>query len=261
MYSKNNTTINIYWTRHSLSCSNIATSYALQLLNCKNNYKDFKKNNLYYGKYSKDSNITNIGISHINTITDNLIKNGVQFDKIITSNLIRAIKTADKFAENLNINDIYILPFIQEINTITDGTNVRSINLLKDYLKNTNTNSNIHIFNNHQYFLEPSSIYDFINLINVFFPLKKKKIYNFLVVTHGGFFEKYISGKKVANLEIWKQKYHLKINNNIVVNKPEKFMNGVGIDRKDNYYCNPLNFSVNKQTFEHTLKECNIKIK
>lgn len=257
-YKNNNITINIYWTRHSLSCSNIATSYALQQLNCKNTYKDFKKNNLYYGKYPKDSNITNIGISHINNIAYNL--KGIKFNKIITSNLVRAIKTADKFAENLNINNIYILPFIQEINTITDGKNVRSINLLKEYLKNTNINSNIYIFNNYEYFFKPSCISNFINLLSLSFPFKKNKTYNFLVITHGGFFEKYISGKKVANLEIWKQKYEIN-NNNIIINKPEKFMNGIGTDRNDDYYCNPSNFSLSKETFDNTFKECGIRIK
>jgi len=171
----NNITINIYWTRHSLSCSNVASSCALQHVN-NNMYKDFKKKNLYYGIFPKDSNVTNIGIFHVNHISKKLKEKNIQFDKIITSNLIRAIKTADKFAFNLNIKDIYILPFIQEINTISDGTNVRSISNLKKYIKdNQSIKSNIYIFNNHKYFLQPSCINNFINFIVLSLPKKKKK--------------------------------------------------------------------------------------
>lgn len=246
--------INIFWIRHAISCSNIASGYAIKLNNYYSNYKEFKRNNINLNTYAKDSDITNIGINKITEIIP--ILENIHFDFIITSNLIRAIKTGDEIAKNLNISDINIIPFIQENNTFLDNYSARSINNLLSYLNYYNFNSNIYIFKNYKLFLEKSNLHNFLLLLNSILKCTTKINYNIIVITHGGFLEKYITGYKVSNLEIFKQEYKF-YNNYYIKYKPIKYTKN---KKKNNqkYYLSNLNISTKQ--FKDSINQCNISL-
>lgn len=258
--------INIYWVRHGLSCSNVASIYSLKKYNDDLYYKSYKNNYIHIDKYPKDSNITNFGKNQIISIANQLKKKNIKFNKILTSSLIRSIKTADEFSKYLNINEIHIIPYIQETGTTSDNISSRNINELKNYLNNNVIYSNTYIFKNKKLFLENSNLDDFIKILPDIIPNSQNSTYNLLVISHGGFMKKFITNKKVANLEIWKQKINInkqskKNQNNSIVytlNKPIKFINGIGNRNTHNYYSNINNVGMNQKIYEKTIKECNI---
>tara|TARA_B100001094_G_C17978151_1_gene693843 strand:+ start:112 stop:915 length:804 start_codon:yes stop_codon:yes gene_type:complete len=262
--------INIYWIRHGLSCSNIGSVYSLYEKNKnKNNlpYKIYKNNYIYIDKYPKDSKITNFGKKQIIGIADQLKKKNIKFNKILTSSLIRSIMTADEFSKYLNINNIHIVPYIQEIGTTSDNILSRNIDELKKYLNNNAIYSNTYFFYNKKLFLENSNLDEFIKILPDIISDSnyQNSTYNLLIITHGGFMKKFITNNKVANLEIWKQKININYpkknqNNSIIytLNKPKKFINGIGNRNIDNYYFDINNLGMNQKIYKKTIKECNI---
>ena len=91
--------INVYWVRHGLSCSNMATAAAFRKVGCVSEYKQVKKSEFTkWVEYPRDSYLTNVGMEHCAKIAKQL---NVSFDQILTSNLLRAIQTANQFSKNL----------------------------------------------------------------------------------------------------------------------------------------------------------------
>ena len=128
-------TINVYWTRHGLSCSNMATAAAFRKIGCvKNEYKQVKKSEFTkWVEYPRDSFLTNIGKEHCVKIAEQL---NINFDLILSSSLIRSIQTADEFSKNLSKckdRNIYIVPYIQELGTSSNGNTGRTLQHLKTY--------------------------------------------------------------------------------------------------------------------------------
>ena len=66
--------INIYWVRHGLSCSNVASIYSLRKYIDDLYYKSYKNDYIHIDKYPKDSNITNFGKNQIISIANQLKK-------------------------------------------------------------------------------------------------------------------------------------------------------------------------------------------
>lgn len=248
-----NKLINIYWTRHALSCSNIASSYSMQKVG--NKYKNYKKN-LYksLNLYRKDSDLTIYSKYHTKYIS-NLIN--INIDKIISSNLIRSIETANIFSKNIkNCNDrnIYISPYIHELGSKADGIKSRTILELEKYLSENNI-LNTFLLNDEKIYNEKPNVNKFYRIIKSLTKNIDNKVCNILVISHGGFLSRDVLKKKIRNLEIWKQSIEF-INNTIITSKPKLNIKGIGSKRNNMYYSKPSNFGLNNKEFNYVIRKC-----
>lgn len=249
-----NKIINIYWTRHALSCSNVASAYSVQKTG-NDKYKDFKKN-LYksLSLYRKDSKLTPFSKLHTKKISNKI---NFTIDKIISSNLIRAIETANIFSKNVkkcNDRNIYISPYIQELGSISNGINARTIVELEKYLSENNL-LNTFFLNDTKIYKEKPNINKFYMIIKSLTKNIDKKVCNILVISHGGLLSRDVLKKKIRNLEIWKQTIEF-ANNTIITNKAVLNFKGIGNERNKDYYSKPINFGLNNKEFNYAIKRC-----
>ena len=250
-----NKTVNILWIRHGLSCSNILTSILKQKHNCSNVSKIKKKIYKKMDNYPRDSKLTNIGKKHCKTIGKKLPK----IDKIITSQLLRAMYTGfelSKSIKNLNDKSIHISPFIQELKIKSDGKSGRTLKEIDNYVNDISKIKNIYLIGKENEYNKYCNLNQFIKILTKFVLKINKKNITILVVTHGGFLDKYITNKKIANLEVWKQKINFIDNKISNIEEAELYKKGIGSRNKE-YYCDVKNYGLNNLIFNKTKKECN----
>lgn len=238
--------INIYWIRHALSDSNVATAKAIQKVGCHNNYKLTKS--LDFGKsykYPRDSFLTKFAQRHCVEVFSNL---DVVPDIIISSQLLRTIQTATLY-KNYSGSKIPLLamPYIAELGTHANGQDSRTLLELHQFIKNFNYN--VTFAENPKRYLEESSIVKFYKRLVKLVSKYNKKELNVFVFTHGGFIENFVSKSKSKNLDIWKQK-HFFVNNKLLIHTPFRYKTGVGKSRGNHYYCHPNNFGLTVDEFD-----------
>ena len=132
-------TFNLYWMRHGLSCSNLATAHSF-----KQQVKLSKGQLLVNHQFKKDPDLAQIAKKqHVFAIAEQINKKPLKFDYIITSNFIRAIKTGYLIGKNTGFQKkIYIFPYIQELSRHAGQTNpdnsdekwIRTLRELREYL-------------------------------------------------------------------------------------------------------------------------------
>ena len=248
-----NRTVNIYWTRHALSCSNVLSAYSLQQTN-QETYKKYKSELLKDSNdYRNDTMLTEQGKAHIQKFAKEF---NIKIDKIITSNLIRSIETGYILSNSLKHckdKTLYILPYINENGSIANGKSARTISELKSYIYKKSFPTNMLI--NKDLYKSYPDISKFRKILNKLISKSKKSELNLLIVSHGGFISENITGSKLANLETWKQT-HIYKNGTVQIGNPILVKKGVGIKRDATYYSDPLNFGVTNGEFKNSVNTC-----
>ena len=248
-----NITVNIYWTRHALSCSNVLSAYSLQQSN-QENYKKYKSDLFkHVNDYPNDTALTKEGRLHIQKFAKNFT---IKIDKIITSNLIRSIETGYVLSRSLkNCRDktLYVLPYINENGSIADGKSARTIDELKHYIHINSFPTNMLI--NKELYKSYPDISKFRKILNKLISKSKRSELNILIVSHGGFISENITHSKLSNLETWKQT-HIYKNDTVIINNPVLVKSGVGIKKDATYYSHPHNFGVTVGEFTNSVNTC-----
>lgn len=123
----------------------------------------------------------------------------ITVDKIITSNLIRAVETGHIISKHIKCNDhtIYISPYIQETGVMADGSAARTIYSLKKYIKNNNINK-VSFIGTYKQYKELSDIQKFSIILEKIVSTIHKKKCNIIIVTHGGFLSTFVLNQKLV---------------------------------------------------------------
>lgn len=233
----NSKRINFIFLRHGLAChnvfKNVYTNVKSDILDPKNEYKEFKRENK---NQLTDSHLTHFGVD-ISIWLGCLIKNILKvlgtlesnyddiesFDFVATSPLIRAMETAYFMSSKWKHKPqkISVFPYLREIDeriftnkTITKYSEpfvyknappyaIKTIEEQKEYIKNTFPETEYDfsfVEQNPQGRENPGDINLFINWFYSNFKneLNEKNVYNVLVITHAGVIREYFN-KNVYN--------------------------------------------------------------
>ena len=179
--------INIYWVRHGYSCANYSRDNEKTIFNL------FPHTNV------KDPRLHSKGLEEAEKLAEFFKSEKIMFDLICSSQLYRAIQTAQTISKSLKISDkVLVLPQICE-------------EAWKN-MKSTNTDDNIpyrYLYNkldeldysqyypNYEYFINIVIVYLRSHLIDKY---KEQRVFNIVIVTHSHFL-KNIFGEKLENCE------------------------------------------------------------
>ena len=182
--------INIYWVRHGFSCANYIKKKN------EGSYNPFK---LIEHTSVKDPKLHIVGREQAQQLAEEFNKNNIKIDLVCSSQLLRAIETAQTLYNRLDTcsGEIMILPQICETGNTDDNKPYRFINGKKPsgttQLENLDYKS---YYPNYEYFLRNV----LVSLKNYLISKKVIQEYNIIIVSHSSFL-KSIFNIKLNNCE------------------------------------------------------------
>jgi broad specificity phosphatase PhoE len=185
--------INIYWVRHGYSCANYVRD------NEKTFFNPFPHTNV------KDPRLHAKGVEEAVKLAEIFKSKNIMFDLICSSQLYRAIQTAQTISDELGIKDkVLVLPQICEeawknIKSINTDDNIpyRYLYNKLDLVDKLDGLDYSQYYPNYEYFIKYVIAYLRSYLI---YKYKEEKVFNIVIVTHSHFL-KHIFGEKLENCE------------------------------------------------------------